>query len=248
MKARGTFRRRSLATGLAALAALAAAGAAHACSDRPGTPNNIKVEPALGREATALRVSWTNTASQRVWWDFEVTDQAGRAVKMKGGMGGIGPAATTKGTTQTKDFVLNKSGTTRCFRIRARTGPFASGCVSEQWSARVCSTTAGPPAPEKGPWGALAADGKGAWGYAVKYASEAQARDAARKGCGNARCTVKVAGPVGCYAYFESRTNGYWYGLALHSTGATANQVARSGCEKGAPAGTCKLVKTNCGS
>jgi hypothetical protein len=161
--------------------------------------------------------------------------------------GGIGPAATKKGSTHTKDFVLNKSGTTRCYRIRARTGPFASGCVSEQWSARVCSTTAGAPAPEKGNWGALAADDKGAWGYALKYATEAQATDAARKFCGNARCTVKVAGPVACYAYFESRTRGYWYGLSLDSSLATAVRVARGGCEKGAPAGTCKLVKSNCG-
>jgi hypothetical protein len=33
-----------------------------------------------------------------------------------------------------------------------------------------------------------------------------------------------------------------------NSSGATVLQVARGGREKGAPAGTCKLVKANCGS
>jgi hypothetical protein len=61
-------------------------------------------------------------------------------------------------------------------------------------------------------------------------------------------CKVAIAAQVGCYAYFESRTKGYWYGLALHASGATVLQVARSGWEKGAPAGTCKLMKANCGS
>ena len=238
------MKRGSVAAVLATLTALAASPAESACGDRPGTPNNIRVDPAPGKPATALRVTWTNTASQRVWWDFEVTDSAGQPVKMKGGLGGIGPASTQRGSTVTKDFGVNKPGTIRCYRIKARTGPFNSGCVSEQWSARVCAATAA--TSNAGKWSALSADGKGAWGFAVNQGSESAARDAALRGCGNPRCSVKIARPVGCYAYFESRTKGYWYGYALVGSGAEAVQLARSECEKRAPAGTCKLVKSNC--
>ncbi len=239
------MKRTSIATAVIALAALAASPAESACGDRPGTPNNVKVEPAPGKAATVLRVSWTNTASERVWWDVEITDAAGRVTASRTGTGG--PVGTKKGSAHILDYTV-KSNTNRCFRIRARTGPLSSGCVSEIWSARVCGTTASAPgAPERGKWGALAADGKGAWGYAMHYATEAQARDAARKFCGSGRCMVKVAGPVECYAYVESRKGGYWYGLALHSSRSTALQVARGGCEKSAPAGSCKVIKEGCG-
>ena len=57
--------RGSVAAVLATLTALAASPAESVCGDRPGTPNNVKVEPTPGRPAT-LRVTWTNTASERV--------------------------------------------------------------------------------------------------------------------------------------------------------------------------------------
>lgn len=72
------------------------------------------------------------------------------------------------------------------------------------------------------------------------------ARAAAIKGCGDGRCKVAVAGKARCYAYFESRSGGYWYGLALHTNLHTAVSVARGGCTGGAPAGTCKRVKSKC--
>ncbi len=213
----------------------------------------MKVEPAASHERDTLRFTWYDTTrlDERVWHDIEVADGSGRLIQS---LTGVGIGAMSGGGKQQseKDFGGLPPSTTRCFRIRARTEAGAKGCVSKVWSARVCATTASAPAapaaPAKGKWSALAADGQGHWGYAVNYASEAQARDAARKGCGDGRCTVKIAGQVGCYAYFESRTKGYWYGLALHSSSATALQVARGGCEKGAPAGTCKLVKASCGS
>ena len=234
------MKRTSIAAAVIVLAALAASPAESACGSRPGTPNNVKVEPTPGRPAT-LRVTWTNTASERVWWDIDVTDQTGRNFPQKAGAGG--PAGQKKGSSHVWSYTVQQANATRCFRIRARTGPFDTGCVSEQWSARVCSTTTGTNA---GKWGALAADGKGSWGFAVNQASESVARDAALRGCGNAQCAVKIAGQVACYAYFESRTKGYWYGYHLHTSGATAVQGARSECEKRAPAGTCKLVKSNC--
>ncbi len=45
-----------------------------------------------------------------------------------------------------------------------------------------------------GPFSALAADGKGHFGYAVAYPTEAAARDAALKDCGNPGCKIAAAG------------------------------------------------------
>jgi hypothetical protein len=238
--------RKSLAAGLAAVAALAAAGAAHAaCSagDRPGTPSNLRVAPAKGKTDT-LRAIWTGNTRGVLFHDIEVTDLGGRVVQS---LNGAPPSARPKGTALNNDFARDFPGLgpneTRCFRVRARTLQGTQGCVSPNWTDRICGTTARP----NQKWGALAADDKGAWGHAVNYATESQARDAAMRFCGNARCAVKVAGPVACYAYFESRAGGYRYGLALDSSLATAVRVARGGCEKSAPAGTCKLVKSKCG-
>jgi hypothetical protein len=242
--------RKSLAIGLVALAALAGAAAAHAaCFTRPGTPNRVTAEPVHGKERSTLRFGWFDTtrADERVWHDIEVTDGSGRLVQS---LAGVGYGAMSGKSQTTRDFGGLAPNTTRCFRVKARTEAGTQGCVSKLWSGRVCATTASASGPgtTKGDWGALAADGHGHWGFAVHYATEAQAKAAARKGCGARRCTVRIAAQVGCYAYYESRSGGYWYGLALHSSGATALQVARSGCEKGAPAGTCKLVKANCRS
>ena len=247
---------KSLAALVAALSALATASAANAaCSDRPGTPNRVKAEPFAHSPRDTILFTWFDTtrASERVWHDIEVTDGKGRLVQS---LTGVGIGAMSGGGKQQseKQFSGLAPNTTRCFRIRARDEAGTKGCVSKIWSARVCATTAsapGTPAPDTpgtGKWSALAADGKGHWGFAVNFPTQWRAQFEARKGCGAQACTVRISGQVGCYAYFESRSGGYWYGLALHSSGATALQVARSGCEKGAPAGTCKLVKANCGS
>jgi hypothetical protein len=244
------MRTQSMAT-LAGTAMLAAAflapAAMAACSDRPGTPTNLSARMTSESPPT-VQVSWTNTATETVFWDVEMTDSRGKVFPLPAG---VGRGDTGKGLRASNSYSI-PAGETRCFRVRARTARGTAGCVSQIWSGKVCATSAAPgkpTSPQSGKWGALAADGRGSWGFAVNQANEAAAKDAARRGCGNRRCTVKIAGPVGCYAYYESRANnGYWYGLALHSSGATANQVARGGCEKGAPAGTCKLVKANCGS
>jgi hypothetical protein len=234
----------TLAAALIALSALAASPTAAACSDRPGTPNNVKLEPVAGREADTLRLTWNNTASERVWWDIEISDKGGKVVQS---VTGGEPVKAGRGATS-RDFSSYGVNTTRCFRIRARTAGGTQGCVSQIWSARVCATTASSqPAPNAGRWSALAADGKGSWGFAANQPNERQAKRLAVQSCGAPlRCRIAVAGPVGCYAYFESKAGGYWYGLALHSSRNTAEQVARLGCSKGAPAGTCKLVKSNC--
>jgi hypothetical protein len=232
--------------GAAALtAAFGAMPAMAACSDRPGTPTNVTARMTSESPPT-VQVSWTNTASETVWWDVERTDASGRADPLPAG---IGRGDTGKGLRISNSYSI-PAGETRCFRVKARTARGTQGCVSAIWSNRACATSAKsatPGTPQAGPWGALAADSKGAWGYAIGYATEAAARGTAVKSCGNRRCKVAIAGQVRCYAYFESRQGGYWYGLALHSSLQTATTVARDGCAKGAPAGSCKQVKAECG-
>lgn len=240
--------RKSLASGLVALSTLAAVGTADAaCSDRPGTPNNVKAHVVGPNQIT---FTWTNTATERVWWDINVTDGKGHATAYS--QTGVGRGDQGRGLPASHMLIGLKPGETVCVRIKARTGPRREGCVSQLWSGQVCATTTGGPgttdAPSKGTWGALAADGKGHWGFAVNQPTQWMAQYQARKGCGDQACKVRISAQVRCYAYFESKSGGYWYGLAMHSSGATALQVARSGCEKGAPAGTCRLVKANCGS
>lgn len=85
-------------------------------------------------------------------------------------------------------------------------------------------------------WGALAANGKGNWGYGLGYASVVEARQAALRGCANSECKIVIAGCSSCVAYYELReAGGYWYGLSLDSSLERVRQVARGGCMKGAP-------------
>jgi len=229
----------ALATAFGAMPAMAA------CGDRPGTPTNVTARMTSEAPPT-VHVSWTNTATETVFWDVEMTAPSGKVNPLPAG---IGRGDTGKGLRISNSYSI-RAGATLCFRVKARTARGTSGCVSALWSNRACATSAKPATPEKpqaGPWGALAADGKGAWGYAIGYTSGAGARVAALKGCGNRQCKVAVAAHARCYAYFESRQGGYWYGLALHSSLETATSVARQGCSKGAPAGSCKQVKAQCG-
>ena len=232
---------------LAALAAAFSASTARAdCGNRPGTPTNVKTFPDA-KSQTTFRVSWTNRATEKpIYWDIEVTDARGTVHPQPAGIS-LGDRGYSLRVG--KDFTV-PPGETRCFRVKARTEAGTKGCVSLAWSNKACATakaTATPAPPQAGPWGALAADSAGHWGYGVGFATEASAREAAIKGCGNRRCKIAVAGQARCYAYFDSRSRGYWYGLALHTSLQTAISVAREGCSKGAPAGTCKQVKAQCG-
>jgi hypothetical protein len=59
---------------------LAAAPAEAACGDRPGTPINLKAQVFNNcLSPNCINVSWTNTATERVWWDISVTTADGRA-------------------------------------------------------------------------------------------------------------------------------------------------------------------------
>jgi hypothetical protein len=236
--------------GAAALtAAFGAMPAMAACGDRPGTPTNVTARMTSESPPT-VQVSWTNTASETVFWDVEMSTTARNLRQVFPLPAGIGRGDTGKGLSISNSYSI-PAGTTRCFRVKARTARGTSGCVSALWSNTACVRSAVPATPAKpqaGLWGALAADGKGAWGYAVGYGTDTSAKSAALKGCGNRQCKLAVAGQARCYAYFESKAGGYWYGLALHTSLETAVSVARQGCTKGAPAGSCQLVKSGCAS
>jgi hypothetical protein len=107
-------------------------------------------------------------------------------------------------------------------------------------------TSAPPPAVAQG-WVAVAADGKGRWGYAFGQRTQAQARGAALKGCGGGECNIEGSAQARCFAYVESRAGGYWYGVGIGRRESAVLATARHGCGLGAPAGTCKVVKAACG-
>jgi hypothetical protein len=128
----------SVFLGTIMLSTTLAAGLAHAaCSDRPGTPDSVKAAPL---STTDIQVSWRNRATERVWWDVEMTDENGTVLPLSAG---IGRGEKSFNSTISNVFSAPQStdGTTRCFRVRARTGPRTEGCVSARWSARVCAAT-----------------------------------------------------------------------------------------------------------
>jgi hypothetical protein len=225
--------------------------AAAACFSRPGTP--VPLTPEV-TSATSIKFKFRITTSDsdvRKYYDYYVVEKpSNRRVFGQGGVPAHGPYYLGKGATTWFNVNDLKPGGEYCFYIKARDEPGSKGCVSDRWGGPSCAKIEGGPsaAPNApGPHGALAANGKGNWGYAIGFATEAAARAAAMKSCGDRRCRVVVAGQARCYAYFESRQGGYWFGIALHTSLETATSVARGGCTKGAPAGSCKQVKAACG-
>ena len=95
-------------------------------------------------------------------------------------------------------------------------------------------------------WVAVAADGKGYWGYEFGKETEEQARAEALQGCGRGDCNVEAAARTRCFAYVESRSGGYWYGVGIGPSEDGVLSTARRGCGLGAPEGTCRVVKANC--
>jgi tetratricopeptide (TPR) repeat protein len=101
--------------------------------------------------------------------------------------------------------------------------------------------------PTSGPWAAIAADGNGRWGHAVGQPSQDVARNAALKGCGGSGCKILDALQARCIAYAESREGGYWYFGFLGPNESAVQNNALNACNKAAPAGSCKLLKSICG-
>ena len=109
------------------------------------------------------------------------------------------------------------------------------------------ATGASSPAIAQEDWVAVAADGKGYWGYAFGEATEEQARATALQGCGRSGCNIEGAARARCFAYVESREGaGYWYGVGIGPTEDGVLATAQRGCGLGAPQGTCRVVKASC--
>jgi hypothetical protein len=238
-------------TGLLAVAAISIASlpghAVAACGDRPGTPTDVRAE-ALSQ--SSIKFSWRDTTRPGEiplgpFYDIEVTNGAGQGQPQSStGEGYLFGGKVYKGLNFNTEY---------CFRIRARTEAGTEGCVSAQWSARVCATTftpplAPPPQQVSGPWSAVAFNGSGRWGFAVGQPSSGDASSKAVAGCGGAGfgCKVGLVAQAPCIAYVESRTNGYWFGFSVDQSQSRVESVATGGCSSGAPSGTCQLVKSIC--
>ena len=113
--------------------------AALACSDRPGTPTNVSAR-VTSQNPPIIQVSWTNTATERVWWDVEMTDERGTIFPLPAG---VGRGDQGKGLRVSNSYTV-EPGVTRCFRIKARTEAKTEGCVSAIWSGRTCVTVPNP--------------------------------------------------------------------------------------------------------
>jgi hypothetical protein len=140
------------------------------CNDRPGTPDQVKaialpIKPF--RTTPSIELSWRNTTRRGLfatpggYFDVSVTNTESRS---------IGHHDVTGGAFQRNDFGTRghleigglPANTTLCFKIKARTEGGTQGCVSHEWSERVCETTVG--APSFGPVGRPDAPGTGSCG------------------------------------------------------------------------------------
>lgn len=108
-------------------------------ADRPGTPTNVTAtaqDPTSSRPPST-RVSWTNTATEDVCFEFYST-QNGSPLDLGAGCVDHGMASS--------DYVFEglQPLTTYCFQVRARDwngGDPQDGLVSNDWSAPACATT-----------------------------------------------------------------------------------------------------------
>lgn len=125
-----------------------------ACGERPGTPNEVKAEPLTGAETSTIRLSWRNTTARGHSGTphsgyFDITVRASEnGPNIGADKTGFGPFHNlTYGSRSYHDFPNLAPGTTRCFRMRARTGANTSGCISQIASYPACATTAKDPPP-----------------------------------------------------------------------------------------------------
>lgn len=143
---RAGWSHRMLAIRAAALAAVLAGSISPAfasCDDRPGTPTDVKTEAGVG----SITFSWHDTTKrgEGSCHDIEILRTApGDDRSITGGV-------CLRGGTDGKHTVTNLAfGEQYCFRIRARDRAGTQGCVSEQWSAKVCDSALPPSGPGVG--------------------------------------------------------------------------------------------------
>ena len=115
--------------------ALFSCAATAGCGDRPGTPTNVTANRVFGVFGV-VHVEWTNTASEEVWWDYDVTHNGVR-VPQRAGMPprvAAGQVGLRFGNSFSPGY-----GVTACYRLRARTAPGPKGCVSKIFSNTACA-------------------------------------------------------------------------------------------------------------
>jgi hypothetical protein len=104
--------------------------------DHPGTPKNLNATIRQGL-APMVVLTWEDRASEKVWWDVEISDGSGRPVDSP--RPGVGRGDQGLGLHIEQSFSVPANGT-RCFRVKARNESGNNGCVSEQWSNQACIT------------------------------------------------------------------------------------------------------------
>ena len=115
--------------------AICSCSAIAGCGDRPGTPIKVTANPVFGVFGV-VHVEWTNTASEEVWWDYDVTHNGVR-VPQRAGMPprvAAGQVGLRFGNSFSPGY-----GVTACYRLRARTAPGPKGCVSKIFSNTACA-------------------------------------------------------------------------------------------------------------
>lgn len=153
----------------------------------------------------------------------------------------------TGGGASVVTYVPRRSNDSVSAQVCNRGGlSLSSKCLPWQTFALPEPAPAAKEKPKAARWVAIAVDGKGRWGYAHNHATAAQARAAALKGCGSG-CRIESAAQNRCFAFAESRRGGYWYGVSIGPTQNSVVSGARGGCAAGAPANSCRIVKTVCG-
>jgi len=113
------------------------------CDDRPGTPVDTKTTPGIG----TIVLSWRDTTrpGEGSCHDIEI-----KRTKPGDDRSVTGDVCLSGGTNG--DYLLQglAFGEEYCFRIRARDRAGTQGCVSAQWSARVCDSALPPSGPGVG--------------------------------------------------------------------------------------------------
>jgi Fibronectin type III domain len=138
------FSQRSAVLSLVAVLStvLSTGSATASCSDRPGTPNEVRSEPI---SATAIRLHWKNTTnkaggSHDMWFDISVKDGRNQGVG-KDITGGAEQRGVRYGQFSSHDFTGLQPDTEYRFQIRARTEGGTQGCVSAQQSGVATTRT-----------------------------------------------------------------------------------------------------------
>lgn len=76
-----------------------------------------------------INLQWTNTATERLWWDISVTDGRGRNTAHS--LTGVGRGDQSRGTPASHVFIGLQPNQTLCLRIKVRTAAKTEGCVSK---------------------------------------------------------------------------------------------------------------------